>query len=207
MLLIMSHTRTIEALEEVKQEFSSITPERKEILQMLSQKIKVSIEKNGFSKVIFVCTHNSRRSHLAQVWAAAAAKYYDVPLIAYSGGTESTAVYPSTLAALESLGMRSEQISDGVNPVHLLHFAEQAYPLALYSKTYDHASNPQEDFGTVMTCGHAEENCPYIPEAAFRIAVTYEDPKHSDGSPEEDRVYLDTAKLIAREMCYTLSLV
>mgnify|MGYP000733479600 CR=1 FL=1 len=59
----------------------------------------------------FICTHNSRRSHLAQIWAATAAYYYAIPNIqTFSGGTEATAFNPRAVAAMERAGFKIEAV-------------------------------------------------------------------------------------------------
>jgi hypothetical protein len=72
--------------------FTSICEERKLILQTLINYVQAKLEKNESVNLNFICTHNSRRSHLSQIWAQTAAAYYNIPKVfCFSGGTEETA--------------------------------------------------------------------------------------------------------------------
>lgn len=151
----------------------------------------------------FICTHNSRRSHLAQVWAAtAAARYGFSQVYTYSGGTEATAFNSRAVAALERAGFDVLKTSDDRNPVYHVRYAADAAPLTCFSKVYDQAPNPGDGFCAVMTCGDANERCPVVHGAAQRIAITYEDPKSADGTPAEAARYDERCAQIAREMLY-----
>jgi arsenate reductase len=57
-----------------------------------------------------------------------------------------------------------------------------------------------------MTCTHADENCPFIP-GATRISLPYEDPKAFDGTPEEEAIYAERCRQIARELLFAFSQV
>ena len=175
------------------------------MLDELAQSISSVLGEHDYAELIFICTHNSRRSHLSQIWASIAAQYFDKKVICYSGGTESTAVYKSILGSLSSAGIEISHLTEGENPVYSLRYASSCYPLIAFSKSFDYPSNPQLNFGAIMTCGHAEENCPFIPEALFRFPLTYIDPKHSDGTAEESEVYASTCQLIATEVFYLFS--
>jgi hypothetical protein len=78
--------------------------------------------------------------------------------------------------------------------------------LTCFSKSYEDASNPQQGYCAVMTCSHADENCPLIPGAALRISLPFEDPKAFDGTNEETARYDECCRQIAREMLYAFSL-
>jgi arsenate reductase len=159
-------------------------------------------------KLIFICTHNSRRSHFGQVWAQIAAHYFGVaPVDCFSGGTETTACNPRTVAALERAGLEAQPVTAGDNPVYLLRYADGANPLAAFSKVYDQAPNPRKDFAAVMTCSQAEENCPFVPGAEKRFSITYDDPKVSDHTPGETAAYDARCRQIAGEMLYVFSIL
>ena len=59
--------------------FDSITTDRKVILSQLTAFIQNKVDSHQNVYLNFICTHNSRRSHLAQLWAQAAAFYYGIP--------------------------------------------------------------------------------------------------------------------------------
>lgn len=182
-----------------------LSEERKGILDNISESIKQRLSKTGKERLIFICTHNSRRSHFAQVWAQIAAYHYKLNIQCYSGGTEATALYAQTLNALTRSGILSSPLSQGDNPVYALRFSDRELPVVAFSKVVDHPFNVQADFGALMTCDHAQANCPFIPEASFRLPLTYTDPKHSDGKPEAEEVYDSTCSEIASEMFYLMN--
>ena len=155
----------------------------------------------------FICTHNSRRSHISQIWAATASYHYGLTEVkTFSGGTEATAFNPRAVAAMERAGF--EVINpEGENPHYEITFADDAAELICFSKTYDDESNPQRDFAAIMTCSQADEGCPFIPGASWRLALTYDDPKEADDTPEEQSRYDERVRQIGREIFYAFSLV
>ena len=160
------------------------------------------------ANLIFICTHNSRRSHFGQVWAHFAASTNGLAdkITTFSGGTEATAFHPNAIAALSRAGFKIET-EEGKNPVSHLIFSDDKPATTCFSKVYDDPSNPQSDFIAVMTCSDADENCPYIPGATQRFTVTYEDPKISDGTPLESATYDERSLQIGTEMWYVMTLI
>jgi arsenate reductase len=155
----------------------------------------------------FICTHNSRRSHFGQVWAAVAAAHFGLENITtFSGGTEATAFNPRAVAALERAGFSIEN-PGGDNPKYKVRFGEAADALTCFSKKYDDASNPQKGFVAVMTCSDADRNCPIVPGAVARFATPYVDPKEADNTPQETARYDERCKQIATEMLYLMGKV
>ncbi|MCC6462931.1 MAG: protein-tyrosine-phosphatase [Saprospiraceae bacterium] len=186
-------------------DFSALPTERRSLLDALAEYIRSQTRSGQPARLTFICTHNSRRSHLGQVWAQAAAHYWGLaPVDAFSGGTETTACNPRTVAALQRAGIRVQQITDTANPVYLFQYAEGVPPLAAFSKVFDQAPNPQSGFAAVMTCTQAEENCPFVPGAARRFSLTYEDPKAADDTPAEAATYDERCRQIAQEMLYMM---
>ena len=194
-------SRTIIAIEK-----GSIPSERKRVLQPLVDFIQQKIKIKEAVNLNFICTHNSRRSHLAQVWAQIAAKHYNVMNVyCYSGGTEETALFPMLVEVLSSQGLSVLKITEDTNPVYVLKYSENSMPIIGFSKRYNHLFNPVSDFAAVMTCSQADENCPFVSGAEKRIAVTFEDPKESDGKDNQQEVYTTRSLEIAREMFYVFS--
>lgn len=188
--------------------FGVIPHERKQLLQQLSAFVQSRVQNRQVVHLNFICTHNSRRSHLSQLWAQAAAYYYGVPNVqAYSGGTEATAFNPRAVMAMEEAGFDIVKIKDGGNPVYEVTFAEGINPVTAFSKKYDDLFNHNKDFAAVMTCSHADENCPLVAGAAARIALTYDDPKEFDGTPLEREKYKERVEQIGTEILYAFSLV
>ena len=184
---------------------SSISIDRKEVLQSV---IDHGSKKHKLGEVIilnYVCTHNSRRSQISQIMGQIAAYYFNVEAICYSGGTEVTAFHPNAIHAIQRTGVDIQSKGEG-NPVIFVRYTEGKSPLSCFSKVHDDAYNRSSDFAAIMTCAHADENCPIILNAT-RIPVRYQDPKRSDGTAEMESVYDATVKEIATEMKYVFQLI
>lgn len=155
------------------------------------------------ANVSFICTHNSRRSQFAQVWFKIVQIHAGLDIAdSYSGGTEVTACNERTIASLRRTGLKIKASnSESENPVYEVCFQNSNEPvLKLWSKLYDDDLNPSKDFAAVMTCDHADQNCPFIPGASIRVPLTYTDPKYADNTNGEDRAYDQTCKIIATDM-------
>ena len=155
----------------------------------------------------FICTHNSRRSHLAQIWSQVMARFYEVPLVfCLSGGTEATAMHPNIIKSLIDHGFEiSITKKKKSNPRYFICYSENQPPIVGFSKKYNHKFNQVEDYAAIMVCDDANENCPIVYGAVNRFALTYSDPKISDHTPEQDAVYRDRSIEIATEMKYIFS--
>ncbi|MGV3459005.1 MAG: protein-tyrosine-phosphatase [Flavobacterium sp.] len=186
--------------------FTTISGERKEILQPLVDFIQAKADANQDIRLNLICTHNSRRSHLAQIWAQAAAHNYDIPKVTcYSGGTEATAMYPKVAETLTQAGFKIQILASGSNPVYAVKYAEDEHPVIAFSKTYYDDFNPEGGFAAIMTCSQADGGCPFISGAEKRIAITYDDPKAFDGTAQQDEKYRERSIQIATEMFYVFS--
>jgi arsenate reductase (thioredoxin) len=191
--------------EALVKNFNEIPTERKEILEKISTYIKGKTSNKETVNLVYVCTHNSRRSHLGQVWAATAANYYGVKNIkTFSGGTEATAFNPNAIKALVSAGFDVKKISESKNPFYEVYFAEDQFTTC-FSKVYNDDKNPSQNFAAIMTCSDAEENCPFIPGCDLRIGTTYNDPKAFDNTVLQDEKYTERSNQIAMECLYVFS--
>ncbi len=189
-------------------EVDTIPFSRKQELDQLSNYINDSFKNYKKAQLTFICTHNSRRSHLCQVWAQVAARYYNVvDIYCYSGGTEVTAVYPRIIKTLKKQGLEITQKKKKENPEYYMEYSEVMPPIKAFSKRYDDPINPLQEFAAIMTCDHASENCPVVPGAEKRISINYLDPKVSDNTPEQKAVYTERSIQIAAEMKYVFSKV
>lgn len=186
---------------------SSITEERKEELNELREFIQNRINENKNAEIIFICTHNSRRSHFSQVWAQTLAYYFGIKNVkCYSGGIEVTAFNPRAVNALIRSGFATAKIEESSNPIYKVYYSDREEPVIGYSKLYnDGKTNPTKDFAAVMTCSHADAACPIVYGAEDRISLPYDDPKEFDGKPEETEAYDKTCLLIACELYYVFS--
>ncbi len=203
--------RTSTLFSELQKTISSlptISEERKEVLQPLVNYIQEKLENKEMISLNFICTHNSRRSHLSQVWAQTMAYHYQIPNVnTYSGGTEATAMNSTVVKTLVDNGFKIQQLSDGTNPIYAVKYADNIPPIIGFSKKYDDDFNPTSAFGAIMTCSQADEGCPFIAGADKRVPVTYEDPKLYDGTSLEKEKYLERSLEIAAEMHYVFSTV
>ena len=185
---------------------NSISNERKKALEPLVNYIQSKVNSKTDISLNFICTHNSRRSHLSQIWAQAIASYFKVNnVVCYSGGTEATALYPMVAETLQKNGFDIDILAEGINPIYSVKYSDNQHPVIGFSKTYDAKFNPSTEFAAILTCSHADENCPFIEGAEMRIPITYEDPKVSDGTEKQVSVYNERSLQIATEMKYVFS--
>jgi len=186
--------------------FESISSQRKTVLQPLVDFIQGKVNKGQEIRLNLICTHNSRRSHLSQVWAQTAAAHYGVTnVFCYSGGTEATAMFPMAAKTLEKQGFQIKTIAEGSNPVYTIKYAENEHPIIGFSKTFDDNFNPQTEFAAILTCSSADQGCPFIAGAELRIPITFEDPKAFDNTPQQAEKYEERSVQIATEMFYVFS--
>ena len=111
-------------------------------------------------RVLFLCTHNSARSQMAEGWLRdLAGDRYEV----HSAGTEAMGVRPLAIRAMAEAGI---DIS-----------GQESKTLERY------IGQPWETVITV--CDQANERCPYFPGAAQRLHWSFPDPSRATGSEEE----------------------
>lgn len=183
-----------------------IDDQRKAILQPLVVYIQAKVNNRQSIHLNFICTHNSRRSHLAQVWAQIAAFHFNIPNVnCYSGGTEITALFQKVVHTLTNQGFEITQLSKETNRLYAIKFDENEMPIIGFSKKYDHPFNPTSKFAAILTCSQADGGCPFITGAEKKIPITYDDPKISDGTAEQDQIYLQRSIQIASEMMYVFA--
>lgn len=195
--------------DELVNQFETIPNERKAILERISNYILSKQEQNEPVNLVYICTHNSRRSHLGQIWAKVASDYFGIEQVnTYSGGTEATAFNINAIKVLQRVGFNVQKTTDSENPIyHVYHKDGGDEPSVCFSKVYDHPQNPGSAFAAIMTCSDAEENCPFIPGVELRIGTTYDDPKEFDNTPLQDEKYDERCRQIALETLYAFSLI
>lgn len=191
--------------DELILDFDAIPNERKDLLTKISSYIQERKDKNQEINLVYVCTHNSRRSHFGQVWSAVAANYYRIQNVnSFSGGTEATAFNPNAINALKEVGFEIEKLSETDNPHYAVKFGPTNKTIC-FSKTVNDQANPIANFAAIMTCSDADENCPFIPGVDLRIGTTYEDPKKFDGTDLQNLKYQERSKQIATECLFVFS--
>ena len=184
----------------------TLSKERQATLQPLIDFIQSKIDQKANINLNFICTHNSRRSHLSQVWAQTMAAYYKIDRVAcYSAGTEATALFPVAAKTLEHTGFYIQTIAAGSNPVYSIKYGENASPIIGFSKTIEAPFNPSSEFAAIMTCSSADQGCPVLLGAEKRIPLTYEDPKAFDHTPQQMEKYQERSLQIATEMKYVFA--
>ena len=184
----------------------TISDERKAVLQPLTDFIQLKVSKDQEIRINFICTHNSRRSHLSQVWAQTMANYFNIKnVFCYSGGTEATALFPMVSETLQNSGFEVKTISDGNNSIYSIKYADNEHPIIGFSKKLDDDFNPKSGFVAIMTCDSANEACPFVSGAEKRIPITFEDPKAFDNTPQQAEKYNERSLQIATELLYVFS--
>lgn len=198
------YPKLLETIEYLK--VIPISKEREKVLQPLVESIQKKVNKNEPIRLSFICTHNSRRSLLAQIWAKTIAEYLLIKNIeCYSAGTITSALYPKIADVLEQQGFYIEKLTTTNNPIYFIKYQDNKMPIIAFSKDLNHLFNPKTEFIAVMTCSEADKGCPFIIGAEERISVTYQDPKISDSTTEQSKVYIQRSLQIASEMLYVFS--
>ena len=181
-----------------------ISEKRRGVLQPLINYIQSKKDTKSLIQLNFICTHNSRRSQFSQIWAAVAAHAFNMEITSLSGGVEVTAFNERAVNSLQRMGF-AIQSNGGENPKYEVEYATQTDKLVMFSKLFDNEVNQVDQFAAVMTCDHADENCPFIPGSEERISVQYVDPKAFDDTSEEANRYDERSYQIASEMFYVFS--
>jgi arsenate reductase len=188
--------------------FSNVSIERKTILQPLIDFIQSKKGKNETTRLNFICTHNSRRSHLSQIWATTMGYHFQIKnIFCYSGGTGATALFPKVAETLAKQGFEVLKLSENANPVYAIKYAEDELPIICFSKVYNDRFNPKNHFGAVITCNSADENCPVVFGSEQRFPIKYDDPKTFDGTDLMNAKYAERSLEIAEEMFYVFGSV
>src|SRR5690625_1629044 len=201
------YTKLKEYISERLQGFDTIPEERKRTLQDVAGFISKDLYGKGTVKLNFICTHNSRRSHLAQIWTQTAASHFGIDGVdTYSGGTKATAFNPRAVAAIERAGFVLTN-PGGDNIGVEVRFSDNACSLICFSKTFDDSVNACKECAAIITCYDADENYQLVSGAAWRKSGSYRDTKESDGTDYEKETYDERCRQIATEMFYMMSCV
>lgn len=184
----------------------TINQERKNSLNSFAEYISHKILNGNIANLIFICTHNSRRSTMSQIWAQTGAEYFNIPNIkCFSGGTEATAFNPRAVKTVKNYGFKVEQKDESENPIYLVSFSDEKEPITCFSKVYSDKFNPQTNFAAIMTCSDADANCPLVLGAEARFPIKYDDPKEFDNTNLENEKYAERFEQIGIEMLYVFS--
>jgi arsenate reductase (thioredoxin) len=193
-------------VNEVANELGTVSAERRDVLDRIAKDVAGRLEAGKRADMTFICSQNSRRSHMSQIWAATAAYYYGLDNVhAYSGGTHATACNCRTVAAMRRVGFDIQDATTGENPIYLVRYATDRPVIKAYSKLYNGSGNPRRDFIALMTCSVADKSCPVVAGAVSRYPIHYMDPRLCDDTPTETSAYNERCREIAREMFYIMS--
>ncbi len=111
-------------------------------------------------RVLFLCTHNSARSQMAEsLLRALAGKRFEVA----SAGTEATRVHPLAIRAMQEVGLDLTGHT---------------------SKTIDVFLDQPWDY-VITVCDSANERCPMFPGGTTRIHWSFDDPSQAIGRDED----------------------
>ncbi|MBN2438737.1 MAG: arsenate reductase ArsC [Deltaproteobacteria bacterium] len=126
----------------------------------MGNKTVTAARPEGRKRILFVCTHNSSRSQMAEgLFRALKGERWEV----HSTGTEPTAVHPAAIAVMAEIG-----IDIG---------GQRAKSLdAVTGITFDEV---------VTVCDHAQESCPVVPGGGVRHHRSFEDPAAAKGTEKE----------------------
>jgi hypothetical protein len=196
-------------VQDIESEFEDIPKERIQTLEQIGDNVIATLGDNKTARMIYICTHNSRRSQFGQLWGITAAAFYNIEGIeTYSGGTESSAFNPRAVEAVRRAGFRLEERSGQKdNPRYRVSIGEDIAEFTMFSKKYDDPFNPDQGFCAIMVCSDADEACPYVAGASERISLPYDDPKTFDGTPLEALKYNERCREIARDQFYVFNYV
>ncbi len=185
-------------IEELNLGLNALSDERKQQLNELAKLVKA-----GCKQLVFICTHNSRRSQLAEIWFNALCNHYSKDALAFSGGTEATAFNPRMVKALTDYGFSIHSYKSTENPTYYLNSLKHKY----FSKEYNHSYNPDGNFIAVMVCSDAEQNCPLVLGAKHRFALQYLDPKAFDNTAQEEEAYAKKVVEVGTELLFLIKLL
>ena len=185
---------------------NNIPTDRKNVLLPLVNYIHTKKNNNEIIRLNFICTHNSRRSHLSQIWAQTLAYHFNIRnTYCYSGGTEATAMYPKVAETLRNQGFQIQVLSENENPVYAVKYAANEHAVICFSKVYSNDFNPKNNFGAIMTCNNADKGCPLVIGAEARFPIKYDDPKTVDGTDLQSVKYAERSLEIAQEIWWVMS--
>ena len=153
------------------------------IVERLYNKIK------SISLIVFICTHNSRRSQFCEAWSKVLANRYGLNISFSSAGTTKTSVYKEVINSLKRAGV-------DINEKGILNI--EGKTSILYSKTLDDIK--ENKFISITNCTDAEKNCPLDPRSHLNLNIFYDDPKKFDGMENEKKEYDKTSVSIAAEI-------
>ncbi len=191
----------------------TIVPARRAVLTELARFVAAARRAGEKAHLLSVCTHNSGRSVLGEVWWSAAAAWFGLhdTVVSLSGGTHATAINPRVLHALVRAGFEVREPSADApegspgNPVYTVSHAEGLPALRLWSKRFVDLALPAGRLAAVMNCSEADAACPVVPGAALRVSLPYADPRAADDAPDEREIYDARCDQVGTECLFAMA--
>tara|TARA_Y100001949_G_C15986510_1_gene330879 strand:+ start:2001 stop:2567 length:567 start_codon:yes stop_codon:yes gene_type:complete len=162
---------------------------RKKRLDNIASVINENLNKTR--SIVFLCTHNSRRSQICEVWGKVFAEIYRKKININSAGAFKTVVHSQVYESIVKCGLVVDNKKE-------IFFDKKKFKLN--SKTID--SLTMKNFIAVMTCSNAEKSCPNDPRSIRNIKMFFNDPRIYDETDKMSREYLNTTIYIAEELNY-----
>ena len=156
------------------------------VINKLNNNIKVCRD------IVFICTHNSRRSIFCEVWANILANKYLKNINFYSAGTERTSIHNEVIKSFSRLGIKTKENTIQIGETSIILKSKILKELKL------------DSFISIFTCGEAEESCPIDRRSQINIPLLFDDPKRYDGLKNERIEYDKTCSLIAKKLNFII---
>jgi protein-tyrosine-phosphatase/DNA-binding transcriptional ArsR family regulator len=134
------------------------------------------------ARVLFLCTHNSARSQMAE----AIMRQMGGPMVeVYSAGTEPSSIHPNAVAVLASMNIDAS----AARSKHLDEYADQRFDYI------------------VTVCDRVREACPVFPGDPEQIHWSFPDPAAVEGEEEKYRAFAKTAQELTTRVRFLLNVI
>ena len=192
-----------EYVKDFPNEFRKIPEDRRYRLNEIVYFLEEQQENKAPSQLIFISTHQSSVSQMAQVWSKAAAYYFGFPgFQSFSGGIKPNEIAINSIETIEKAGFIVYKSDiDGID-VYRVKFSYNLTPIVIFPKKIEHVKNPYDNFMAVFVEENADVNISNIKGTYHRLLLNYNDPIGYEGSGLEDQVYEESCRKVAIEMFY-----
>ena len=169
------HSALAQYIEARTTEFGLVETDRRLRLDAIASYVRSKVRQQRAASLLFLGRHNSRRSHLAQVWAQTVAAWCEVGVvISYSAGVQPTRLAPAAVDALRRAGF---VVDLGQDPsTAKVSFRADAPPMICYAKDYEALQVPQRNWCAVSVDAGVAAGFPALDEAEERVVLPLEDP-------------------------------
>jgi protein-tyrosine-phosphatase len=133
-------------------------------------------------RVLFLCTHNSARSQMAE---ALLRHFGGDRILAFSAGSQPAEVHPDAVRAMAALGIDISQQQSK----HLDIFADQSFDYI------------------ITVCDRVREVCPIFPTDPERIHWSFADPAAVEDDAARERAFQQTAQQLLTRIRHLITLI